>query len=239
MRSAGSVRGPLLRKFHRIVGMTASIFLLWICVSGILLNHTSFLELARKPLPAFLTAWIYPDAIIRESNVHTSIGIFRQHGQTISLDDVVIGLCADSLTGAAEYGGELWIACSHQLHIFTLDGTLVESQDSTLGLPAPVEKVGLCGQVLCVRSGIVDHQFLAHSGIWEHAPEGIQPEELAIRKQPAISSEFGSTATWERLILEAHSGRIAGKTGESFINLASVFALLLTISGVWISLRQS
>jgi len=44
----------------------------------------------------------------------------------------------------------------------------------------------------------------------------------------------GSGLSWERLLLDLHSGRLFGSVGVFIIDLAGIALLLIALSGVWV-----
>ena len=79
-----------------------------------------------------------------------------------------------------------------------------------------------------------DEQFLA----WQpNTAPGIRwadsaplPETL---RNVLIKQYRGMGVSWERLLLDLHSGRLFGKIGVLIMNIAAVLMLLLAITGVW------
>ena len=53
-----------------------------------------------------------------------------------------------------------------------------------------------------------------------------------------IDGYQGQEITWERIVLDLHSGRIAGDIGVLIMDLAALFLGYLALSGAWLYWRR-
>ena len=131
--------------------------------------------------------------------------------------------------------------------IVTSEGALVESVSASTGLPAPVQAIGLIDTQVVLQSGgtwwLADLEAMEFSN---RAPAGgavirqLVPDSLpeSIRAQiPAPDSWL----SWERLLLDLHSGRLFGRLGVLWIDIVGVLIATLATSGVamwWLRQRR-
>lgn len=73
----------LLLRWHRRLGLFAAVFLIWLAVSGILLNHTASLNLAGTDLPISIANTLAPLDEVSLLGVKTSIGLIEVYQKLI------------------------------------------------------------------------------------------------------------------------------------------------------------
>lgn len=231
-----SVNRQMIRRFlwvwHRRLGLVAALFLVWLSVSGVLLNHTSAVGLSKSILPATIAPAVFPIQQYPHYQSQHRLGEFTQFRHTLYLDKRSVSHCEGGFYGVSRFDQEYWAACGQQLIVLDAHGLYVESVDSIFGLPTPVEKIGVCGSGLCIqtlgkkyRLGRNRTDWSVHTGevLWENDVSN----ELRYDLDPSIHN-------WERLILEAHSGRIFGNAGVMVFDLIALFCILLAFSGCYV-----
>lgn len=229
----------LLLRWHRRLGLFAAVFLIWLAVSGILLNHTASLNLAGTDLPISIANTLAPLDEVSLLGVKTSIGLIEQNEQTLLLNGRHIEQCDGSLVGAILLDTSLWVACNRQVLELTLSGQLIESQSSYFGLPVPVSRIGLCDEHICIKANNQLHQFDALLASWKDDGEwsvAWSPEVTVSDHKAQLIPEVHN---WERFILEAHSGRLFGTYGVLFFDIVAAITMLLSMSGCYVWWRQN
>lgn len=228
----------LLWRWHRRLGLFAALLAILLALTGIGLNHSMqwgldqrFVEAPwlyslygekRRELPAYRAAdrWLYRDA----------------EGQ-VYVDAVALAPCQGELVGAQALDGLLYVACAGELLLATAEGVLVESMTPSMGLPLPLEGVGQVEGRLALRAGgewrLADVDQLSFA---DPLPERAIIEELAPGSLPAdLQSQIplrDRWLSWERVLLDLHSGRLGGAVGVWLVDLAGVAFCLLGLSGV-------
>lgn len=228
----------LLWRWHRRLGLLAALLALLLATTGIALNHASDWELDRRfiawpwlyrlygetvvELPAFRAGghWLYRDAVGR-----------------VYVDAIELAPCRGELTGALAAEGLLYAACAEELLLATAGGALVESVSGATGLPVPVTGIGLAaGNPVLQAGGRWWRLDLDRLAFEEPAPRGVVVEQNApaALPEPLRSALPGREAwlSWERLLLDLHSGRLAGRAGVWVVDAAGLMLCLLGISGV-------
>jgi hypothetical protein len=141
--------------------------------------------------------------------------------------------CEGELQGAAVVGDELWVACSNEVIVILQSAELVETFDQFSALPIPIKGIGNCAQSICVESNQQVFMFDESSVLWR-SYDGEVDWRAAAREGEKVPLLVPEVHNWERLILEAHSGRLFGKAGVLVMDLAALAILLLALSGCFV-----
>lgn len=232
-----------LRILHRYLGIFAAVFIAILTVSGLLLNHTEALQLDEKRISnPWLLKWYGIEA--------TPITSFQAGQNIISFDGIniyrntqIIATC-DNMVGALTHSPLLIIACEKQLMLFTEEGQLVESMDHLLGLPTPIQALGLDGQQQVFLR--VDQQTLKvdmeNMQFQAYQPEAPTPIK-SITSPPQIQKHIQQQSQahglhMERLLQDIHSGRILGFFGVLLMDFAALVLVFMAFSGLWVWLKK-
>lgn len=229
-----------LWRWHRRLGLAAALFLVWISISGILLNHTSELGLASKALPANLASTVSPLSTESIYTLESALGQFVLSGGWLRLQNKKIAQCESTLVGAVTLKEQIWLACSKQVLVFNSMGDLLEVMDQFFGVPVPIDRIGPCSDnpnasskdSLCIESQTASYRFDNASSTWlAQSPPVTWNTPLSARAQLAVVPEVHN---WQRFMLEAHSGRLFGRWGVLIVDLVGVISLLLAFSGCYV-----
>lgn len=230
--------------WHRYLGLTVAILALWLAISGILLNHSHDLALDSEPVQAdwLLNAYgiTAPPARAFKLEDHW----FIQIGTQLYLDTQPVGECAGTLQRAVVYQQFIIAICPRSTIIFMPDGTQVDS----LPVPAPIRNAGISHQgELIIRTPAGNYQLGDNLLAWQAANSNLTLSQPTIAQLPPAlyqqlaQSYRGQSLSWERVLLDAHSGRLAGTLGVWLVDAAGVVLILLALSGilVWLKRRRS
>jgi hypothetical protein len=145
--------------------------------------------------------------------------------------------CNGKLVGALQVDKLLYAGCTEQLLLVTEGGELVESVSASNGLPVPLEAVGRINNQVAVKAGgrwwLAD---LERVGFDVAAPTGeviirqLIPDQFpdAIRENIPVQEQW---LTWERLLLDLHSGRLLGTGGVVLVDGGGGLLVSLAMSG--------
>ncbi len=234
-------------RWHRRVGLTAALIVVLVSISGILLNHTSEIELGKSPVrqPWLLSFY----GVGTPETVHFSLDkrwISGDDNQYLYLDGHQFAYCNGKLIGVAQIDDLLVAACSNELILMTSTGEVVERLGSTYGLPVPLNSIGDCGERLCLQSQGTIWTADLQQLVWEASVESTKSANWsrASTIPPAlhdiiVDEQLGSDLSWERVVQDIHSGRIFGQWGVWAVDLAAVFLLFLSLSGFFLWYQQS
>ncbi|MGE0383902.1 MAG: PepSY-associated TM helix domain-containing protein [Gammaproteobacteria bacterium] len=233
--------GRALKAWHRRTGVAAAVFLVFLAVTGVLLNHTDALGLAHRRLDA---PWVLALYRVTTPDVGSGFEVaghwVSQVGASVFLDNREVRAESGRLTGAAPFKAGMALAIGSEVLLLAPDGTLIERMGNEAGLPSAVDALGtLADGRLAVR---VDDRILvsdadaatwsqdvsARVSGWSMAAPLPEPLRESIRVQyrgPGIDAE--------RLLLDMHSGRILGRWGPLLFDAVAVMVLVIAVTGLW------
>jgi hypothetical protein len=246
MRRHSRLVGVLWR-WHRRLGVLAAAFVLMLSVTGITLNHSSALGLDRTFVDWPWLSRAYGDASAELPAFQPGQNwIFRAANGLVYFNAKEVAPCSGNLVGALQAGELLIAACTEELLLITPEGELLEAVNASVGLPVPLLGVGVAETDVALQTGAgwwladldaIDFSRAAPPGalIQQHAP-GVLPD--VIRDDiPAQESWL----SWERLLLDLHSGRVMGPVGVLLVDLIGVVLATLATSGLamwWLHRRR-
>lgn len=233
-----------LRKWHRRLGIFAALFLIFLSVSGIALNHTSLFSLAQQTItsPILLNHYgIKPASDVR---------FYQQKewlvtDQLIWLGDELVFESDEPVISITQLQSYRLLVTTEQLVIFTENGEIVDKLDSSSDLPVPISALSIAGEQIIINTPGGYYQSDSDFFEWQLFNTLIEPiwvvdipatkDELSFA-QRQFQSQF---LNWERVILDAHSGRLFGSIGVFFMDIVALILILLSISGIYIWFRYS
>lgn len=234
-----------LWRWHRRGGLLAALFVLFMSFSGIALNHTHELGLDRG-----FVGWQWLRAFYGEkspSRTGFAVGaqwVTRGASGVVHLDARAVAPCAGELAGAAAIEGMIAVACAAELLLLTPEGELVESFPATAGLPSPLRALGRAGDALAVDAPggwmRLDPATMEFTPLAADAIAPVVPAALPAALRRALDRD-DPWLSWERLLLDLHSGRLFGAAGVYVVDAAGLLFALLALSGVgtwWLHRRR-
>lgn len=227
----------LLWRWHRRLGLLAAAFVLLAAFSGILLNHEHELGLDQAYVRStLLRTWYGDDAETTAAYVAGGFWVYRSAGGSIFVNDRSAGTCDGELRGAIERNGTILAACANSLLLITPEAELIETRPADGEIPGPISSVGLAGTEPAIltsqgwRVGSLD-TFRFSRAV---ALDQVVPSTKAV--MPAsLRSQFATVdywLSWERVLLDVHSGRIFGRYGPLFFDLMGLAFCVLALSGI-------
>ena len=231
-----------LREWHRQLGIFAALFLLFLSISGIALNHTEWFELDKKHITSHWLLDLYGiEAPSHISGFH--------HGDVVVIDQFVwlkgkllVEQTEPVLTVTPFH--QYWLVLTPiNLTLYDDQGQLLDRIDSSYGLPEELTAIAVNGEFVIVNSSQGYFQSDKQLIEWQEIqtvvePNWIEAEPLEVAQtQRAITDYRAQMLTLERVILDAHSGRLFGDIGVYFIDFIAICMILLSLSGVYIWLR--
>ena len=233
-------RNSAIRRLHRNLGVAAAAFVLFMVISGMLINHSNGLGLDQRHVSqSQLLDWYGLGAPedIRAFPIGDDWVIFA--GSQAFLNDIKVTTASNGL-GAVFNGHMIVAAGSDELLLLDSGGQLIERQpwDSPGG--EEIESIGLLPDgALVVRSAgqlwIADAELLGWQAAKETTPNpkwstvGAIPPHLA----ESISAQYrGEGPSVERVLLDLHSGKFFSRIGVFVYDLLALAVGFLSISGL-------
>lgn len=249
--SSKSLRNRLirhLREWHRKLGIIAAFFLIFLSVTGIALNHTDSLSLAHKPIH---NTWLLdhygiasPDDVrfyVKNKIAVTNTIVWLNDNMLLDSTSEIISIVPIVINQIPAFA----VVSTDQLYFYSQEGELIEQLGEESGFPIGVVAVANIGEGIVVKTnkGMLAYnidQFLWQEIQFIKEPNWSAPNEVS--QQQIVKAQQKHRAqylTLERIILDAHSGRIAGLIGVLFMDAVGVLLILLSLSGIYIWLRYA
>lgn len=226
--------------WHRRTGVAAALFILLLALSGVLLNHSPELELGNKPLQSkWLLNW-YGVGTAATPRHYSAAGVVISQAQAqLFINGKALWQSPKPLIGAAATDLLISLAFSDELVLFTHEGELLER---ITDLPEGISSISAIGNSdtgqIAVRGEernvIADNEMIE----WQPASEKTairwsQPLSEATPYDAAIgAANLHHDLTYERLLLDLHSGRLFGQWGPYVMDGAALAMVLLAITGL-------
>ncbi|MGK0271415.1 MAG: hypothetical protein ACI88H_002074 [Cocleimonas sp.] len=241
----------LIYKIHRYLGLVAALFLIWLSISGVFLNHTEDLKLDQKHLQSRVINKLYS---VKEAELgkafHFDNNWLVQLGSNILLNQQLLLENTNSLVALLNAEEYFLIGTIDQVRLFTKTGELIDN----LKTPALLENMAWYSiaddKKLIVRT--TAGNYLANEDITDWLI--LSPEDTALNKdsiqwskeaqlpikkaQLIINTYQGKGPTLEQVILDTHSGRIFGKLGVYFADFIAFSTIVLTLLGIYLWWRR-
>lgn len=240
-----------LREWHRKLGIIAAFFIIFLSVSGMALNHTTALSLAHQPItnnwllnhygiapPSDVRFYQENDLLVTNNSVWFNNTLLLE-----SASDIV----ATTFISLTQYSNAriVLVVSSHQIYLFNQQGDLIDKLGEELGVPQNINALHVDENNVVIRTSTGYFQTNTDFFEWQEItfvaePEWIKPIEASEQVQGKAELLYRSQfLTVERIILDAHSGRILGLFGVLFMDAVAILLILLSISGVYIWIRYA
>ena len=228
----------MLWRWHRRIGLVTALVVVLLSVTGLMLNHVGSIGGLHEPVRSLWLLKAYgidaptPKSYAAGNRYVTSLG-----SDYFYLDTEESAYCRGALKGAVAYSDMIVVACGDELVLLSERGEVVERIGSAYGLPAPVENLGLCSDALCLTSQAQRYQVNIDQLSWLPVGDEISmtrsepvtlPQE---HERTLVQNYMGDSISWERVLLDLHSGRLLG-LGPWLMDIAALFLIMLAISGV-------
>lgn len=236
-----------LREWHRKLGIFAAFFLIFLSLTGIALNHTDSLNLAHQPIK---NSWmlnhygIQAPTDIRFYPITNDVALFVTD-HLVWFQDKVLLESDETIIALGQFKGFIIVVTSNQLYLYNLSGELIDRLDDTSGIPASITAMAINDKQLYLKTNNGIYQSDQDLFDWQLAPASQVLTWVKAKQAPAsavvnITREFKSQfLTLERLIVDAHSGRVFGMIGIIFMDLVGFLLILLSLSGIYIWIRYA
>jgi hypothetical protein len=233
------------RRLHRSLGAGAALFIIFMAMSGMAINHSNGMGLDQRHVSQpFLLSWYGLD----EPEQITSFAVGNEWlsfaGSALYLNGQPISSISNGM-GAVSSNGLLIAAGRDELLLLDPAGQLVERQTWSPPGATPIQSIGLLPDgIVVVKSG--NRQWLADADLlnWHQAEDTAgqvawSASETApeLVREAIIRQYRGEGPSVERLLLDFHSGRIFGPLGVFVYDLLALAVLFLAISGLLFWLR--
>lgn len=234
-----------LGEWHRRLGLIILLAVVWLAISGIFLNHTGALRLAERSMPLQLQQWFYPaDSALSGRVLDDSVWL-QTHNGDLYQQSALLGHCGGELLSVDAHDDIAVLACqSDMLIVMISEVAVVERVSAAHGLPTPID---------CIHYIDDAWQLLSADQRWRLDLERMQWTSLGGRANtPSCSASVGqltlsalqrhalnpaelvSPVSWERFLLDLHTGRVLGSLGRLLLDAAAIVLLIVSFTGLWL-----
>jgi len=225
-----------IRKFHRWLGVFASLWLLLLATTGLLLQHSEQWGLNNKFISHSYILKSYgigAQFIAFEQNKHRLVQI---DGQLIE-DSIVTIKLIDNINSAIFHQSH-WIVTTNS-QIFWLDATgqIIQSMDELDELPLPIDNIGISNDSLLILSNkkVYDINTLKMTSQPHNSIRWAQALTNSQLKEKAIQMTSSNYLSYEQLLFDLH----AGISAPSLLNdMAAIALIILSLSGIYLFFRK-
>lgn len=233
-----------LYSWHRWLGITSALFVIWLALTGLALQHSDDLGLDGRhtAYPVLLSGLGIDIEPPGQALRHTGRWLSHVDGR-LYLDLQPIERAPRPI-GFTQLG-DLWVIASREsLWLLNTQGEILEKHRG-LDLPGRIEQLGRHQDALIL--GTDRGRFAANPQArqwpdWQpsHAPLNVEyqwadlPEPMS---EELLRHAQAQTLSWSRILLDAHSGRLFGAYGVLIMDIMAVIFVVLGISGLWLWLR--
>ena len=234
-----------VRRWHRFLGASAAVFVAFMVLSGLTINHSHTLGLDHSNVSnPFLLGWYGLGEPENLRSYAAGSDWLSFAGSQVYLNDKVVASISDGV-GAVRNGGMLIAAGKEELLLLDRSGNLIERQPWG---PPGAGRIDFLGQLengaVVVKAAeqlwLTDVEMLnwrRSEGldsipVWSSAVPA--PEAL---RQAIVRQYRGNGLSLERIMLDLHSGRIFGPAGVIVYDLLALAVGFLAISGLVLWLR--
>jgi hypothetical protein len=233
-----------LLSWHRYAGLGVAILAIHLAITGILLNHTSELGMNQHYIGnKTILKWYGIKLPVKLPGYQVEDNWLTYWDNTIYFNDRRIARSHRPLIGATQTSHFYALATTEEIWLLTVDGEVIEKLSSPGEKLGDILSIGQLDQHIVIKTtqGI----FKADKDLVAWQPTTDQDIKWSVQQNiPHMLMESlfhqGHSISWERLMLDLHSGRIATKAGTLLVDLAGIVMLFLAITGftIWLKRRN-
>jgi len=229
-----------IHKWHKKIGIYIAIFVIFLAISGIALNHSEKFKLNTTFIKMEWLLDLYQIGPASEPIGYLSSNNWViQVGKRIYFNNKEIINDTNELVGMVRINNTYVIAYDGKLMLLNKKGEILELLTGAEGVPAGMTKIGYDEQYNIViksahgyyRANLDILQWSEYDFInanWSSASKITEPLKANI-----LEKYRGTGLTVERTLLDLHSGRIFGKWGVYFVDLIAVLFVFIALTGFW------
>lgn len=228
-----------LARWHRVLGLSSSLFVLLLVITGILINHSADLGLENRHVNS---GWMLDWYGIEPPSVNEAYRVgeawISRIEKRLYFNDRHVSSTDEPLLGAVQQNNQIAVISVSRLLLLSAEGELLESIGREHGIPEALRQIGMHEGQVVVQTRDSRYSVDLGSLRWTRqkgkAAIWSVREELPLALQTQISTQARSRMlSMEQLVRDAHSGRIVGVWGRWFMDAVALLLLALTSTGIW------
>jgi hypothetical protein len=239
------VKTAIFYRWHRRIGIVSALMVLLLSTTGLFLNHTEMLRLDERFVQNnFLLDWYN----IRPSQAPSSFKLdenwVTRIGERLYFNDRELEQTSDVLWGIGMQQEMVVLALEGKLLLLNKEGQQIEKLSGYDGVPAGITAIGMNEyDELVIRAAHGDYLSDLNVLAWEDYEEvaaewSVEAAPPAQLERELLNLYRGKGLSFERMLLDLHSGRLLGHAGVYLVDLAALLFIFLALSGSWMWLRK-
>ena len=244
MKSKNSAKTNII--WHRRLGLSIFLVLIFLAISGIALNHSPALKLSKTNLTSnWLLSWYGLEKPAIKGFELNNYWLYQGGNNHLYVNSEMVAPCAAPLLSAVSDDQYTAALCADALVLLTTEGQLLESFSQLDGLPVDARALAAADNnlYLLTDSAVLefDPDSFALTASSSDAPLPPIAEPLPLPKSLEQQLEnTGPSISLETVILDLHSGRFFGGLGVLFMDIIGLLICSLSITGLmaWIGRRR-
>ena len=239
----------MYRKLHRSIGIGSFIFLLIFVITGLTIQHSSWLDLDRHYIPSSLARSLYNTTVEDTIDYKIDNHWISQAGHFLYIDGLPVPYIElNNLQGAVGDETYIWVVGDNKLWLLSKQGEIVDELSVINGLPALVNKIGYNREGDIIIGGLGSNWLVDEDMQNWRTYRGAQPTwampadslQMSVHlRETVLAHANNHLINWQRLLLDFHSGRLFGTAGVVIADIASLFLLFLAATGAFLWFRRA
>jgi len=221
------------------LGLATCLFLVLLALTGVLINHAHQIGLDKRGVQITWLLDYYgigqPRNIIQFAQEPSLIGIDNQ----LWLGERLLLEASSPVLSALWFKTQIIAIDANQLYIFDHLGQLLETQNVSTGLPPQLIELSTTTEgelLLSTQQGLLlgEQQLLDWRNVKRQNQQVQSSKPQIAQASPKLLILARSKhLSWERVILDLHSGRVFGAWALWLWDFVALVILILSLSGIW------
>ena len=231
---------PIIQKWHKNFGLLVALFVIFLVLSGMILNHSHQLKLNTNYIKSDWLLDLYQIKPATEPLGYLSSDNWAiQVGERIYFNNREMAKDVNKLIGMVKINNIYIVAYDDHLTLLTKDGEIIEQLTGAEGVPAGMQAIGYdTHNNVAIKAAHGNYRVNPEILDWKEYDDldanwstaTTIPDQL---KNNLLKQYRGSGLTLERVLLDLHSGRLVGQWGVYLVDIVAALFLILACSGVW------
>jgi len=226
-----------IRSGHRWLALPLSLFLIFMAITGIVLNHAESLGIGEASLPGSLASRYYSIPENVQGYALEDRWFYNLEDRVFLDGQRLLPVCTE-LTGVVKLAGDFVVACTDSLLLMDSYGALIEE----VSLSSAVSALGTRDDQLVLKreegAAGFDLADLAEQPLVDAA--GVSWATSALVPAEVLQSGELLAISWQKFILDLHSGRYFGQLGVWFQDFIAILFMVMALTGlrIWWGSRR-
>ena len=234
------------RTWHRRLGLMSFVVVIWLAFSGILINHSDYFDFNKRSIHSDWFNDLYGIKLqVPEAYLLNQHYIYCSSGH-LYVDNQMLSACSSPDLKILEFKNYVLVLEKQALFVLSEEGLLLDELVFSLIGKYP-ESIWLENDMVILegngnegmeqwRLDLEALELFSESGHEANMQKEVVEKIALPEKYIAYLPRDGVSI--ERILLDAHSGRLFGIAGVYVMDAFAVFFVLISLSGFYLFMRQ-